>query len=106
MLDRYIPSVKWIRAYDRNWLSADFIAGLSVWALLIPQGIAYASVAGIPSQYGLYAALGGLTGYAFFGSAKQVVTGPSATVAAVSAAAVGLMAATGSDDYGGALTSG
>jgi MFS superfamily sulfate permease-like transporter len=85
MIARYIPALRWLPAYDPRWLSADFIAGLSVWALLVPQGIAYAAVAGVPAQYGLYAALGGLLGYALFGSSKQVITGPSATVAAVSA---------------------
>jgi high affinity sulfate transporter 1 len=64
------------------------MAGLSVWALLVPSALAYASVAGVPVQYGLYAAFAGLLAYAIFGTSRQVVTGPSATTAAVSFAVV------------------
>jgi high affinity sulfate transporter 1 len=64
------------------------MAGLSVWALLVPSALAYSSVAGVPVQYGLYTAFAALLAYAVFGTAKQVVTGPSATVAAVSFAVV------------------
>lgn len=95
----YIPILNWLSSYNKDWLRFDIIAALSVWALLVPQGIAYASVAGMPPQYGLYAALGGLLGYALFGSAKQVITGPSATVAAVSASVIALLAASGSDEW-------
>ena len=98
-LTRHVPAVGWLAAYDRAWLSKDALAGLSVWALLVPQGIAYASIAGVPPQYGLYAALGGLAGYAFFGTSGQLVTGPSATVAAVSATVVGGLVAAGSQDF-------
>jgi SulP family sulfate permease len=86
-LSHYIPILKWLPRYDRSWFSADVIAGLSVWALLVPQGIAYASIAGVPAQ------LGALIGYALFGTSKQLITGPSATVAAVSFSVVGLLAA-------------
>ena len=78
---RYLPVVSWLRRYQASWLAADLIAGLSVWALLVPQGIAYSSIAGVPPQYGLYTALGALVGYALFGTSRQLVTGPSATVA-------------------------
>ena len=64
------------------------LAALSVWALLIPQALAYATIAGVPVQYGLYTAFAALIAYAIFGSARQVVQGPSATVAAVSAAVI------------------
>ncbi|MEA2622983.1 MAG: sulfate permease, SulP family, partial [Chloroflexota bacterium] len=98
-LARHVPATAWLPAYDRAWLPKDALAGLSVWALLVPQGIAYASIAGMPPQYGLYAALGGLAGYALFGTSRQLVTGPSATVAAVSATVVGGLAAAGSQDF-------
>jgi sulfate permease, SulP family len=98
-LVRHVPAAAWLRGYDRSWLSKDALAGLSVWALLVPQGIAYASIAGVPPQYGLYAALGGLAGYALFGTSRQLVTGPSATVAAVSATVVGGLVAAGSQDF-------
>jgi high affinity sulfate transporter 1 len=90
-LSNYLPVLEWLPRYERGWLTADFIAGLSVWALLVPQGIAYSSIAGMPPQYGLYTGLAALIGYAIFGTSKQLVTGPSATVAAVSFTVVSLL---------------
>ena len=98
-IQSYIPILGSLSSYQGDWLRFDVIAALSVWALLVPQSIAYASIAGVPAQYGLYAALGALLGYALFGSAKQVITGPSATVAAVSASVIALLASSGSDDW-------
>jgi high affinity sulfate transporter 1 len=86
--------------YQGGWLPNDLIAGLSVWALLVPQGIAYSSIAGVPPQYGLYTALAALIGYAVFGTSKQLVTGPSATVAAVSFTVISLLGLSpGSTDW-------
>ena len=98
-IQSYIPILGSLSSYKGEWLRFDVIAALSIWALLVPQGIAYASVAGMPPQYGLYAALGALLGYALFGSSKQVITGPSAAVAAVSASVIALLAAAGSDEW-------
>jgi len=99
-IQSYIPILSSLSSYNKDWLRFDIIAALSVWALLVPQGIAYASIAGVPPQYGLYAAFGALIGYGLFGSAKQVITGPSAAVAAVSASVVvALGASSGSDDW-------
>ena len=85
---RYAPIVGWLPRYRRAWLKDDGVAALSVWALLIPQGLAYAAIAGVPVQYGLYTAFAALIAYAIFGTARQVVQGPSATVAAVSTAVI------------------
>ena len=98
LLQRYVPIAEWLPKYDPKWLSVDLIAGVSVWALMVPQALGYAAVAGVPSQYGLYAAFAGLLLYAIFGSSRQVVTGPSATVAAVTGAAVLSVASSGSDE--------
>ena len=87
-LQRYLPIVGWLRHYQPKWLAADVAAALSVWALLVPQGLAYASVAGVPVQYGLYTAFAALVAYAVFGTSRQMIQGPSATVAAVSAAVI------------------
>ena len=97
-LVRFIPILDWLPKYKMKWLSVDLIAGLSVWALMVPQALGYAAVAGVPSQYGLYAAFAGLLMYAIFGSSRQVVTGPSSTVAAVTGAAVLAVATSGSDE--------
>jgi SulP family sulfate permease len=91
--------VEWLPRYKSEWLRFDVIAALSVWALLVPQGIAYSSIAGVPAQYGLYAALGSLIGYALFGSSGQVITGPSAAIAAVSASVVALWATAESAEW-------
>jgi sulfate permease, SulP family len=98
-LVKRFTAIDWIRGYKSEWLRFDIVAALSVWALLVPQGIAYSSIAGVPPQYGLYAALGALAGYALFGASGQVVTGPSAAIAAVSASVVGVWAADGSSEF-------
>jgi len=98
-LKQYLPILSWLPHYKAEWLRFDIIAALSVWALLVPQGIAYSSIAGVPAQYGLYAALGALLGYALFGTSGQVITGPSAAIAAVSASVIALWAAAGSPEW-------
>ena len=98
-LKSYFPILLWLPHYKAEWLRFDLIAALSVWALLVPQGIAYASIAGVPAQYGLYAALGALLGYALFGTSGQVITGPSAAIAAVSAAVIALWATSGTPEW-------
>jgi high affinity sulfate transporter 1 len=88
LLPRYLPILGWLPRYDRRWLVADALAGLSVWALLVPQSLAYAAIVGVPVQYGLYAAFAGVLVYPLFGTSKHMVVGPSATVGAVSFAVV------------------
>jgi len=69
-------------------LAGDAVAGLSVWALLVPQSLAYATLAGVPVQYGLYTAFVALLAYPVFGTSRHLVQGPSAAVCAVSAAVI------------------
>ena len=85
---RFVPILQWLPRYERSWLSRDAIASVSVWALLVPQALAYSSIAGVPVQYGLYTAFAALLGYALFGTSKHMVQGPSAAVAAVVAAVI------------------
>jgi SulP family sulfate permease len=99
LVRRYLPIVDWLPGYkwgqDLRW---DLIAGLTVWALLVPEAMAYAGIAGVPPQAGLYAAPLALIGYAIFGTSRQLFVGPSSTVAIVSASVVGgLVASTGAD---------
>src|SRR6186997_1053921 len=96
---KYLTILDWLPHYKSAYLRPDIIAALSVWALLVPQGIAYSSIAGVPAQFGLYAALGALFGYALFGSSGQVCTGPSAAIAAVSASVVTNWATSGSSEW-------
>ena len=98
-LKNYFPIITWLPHYKPEWLRFDIIAALSVWALLVPQSIAYGSIAGVPLQFGLYAALGALIGYALFGTSGQVITGPSAAIAAVSASVVAVWASAGSSEW-------
>jgi high affinity sulfate transporter 1 len=83
-----VPLFTSLRAYDRSWLRGDAIAGLTVWAVLVPEALAYASIAGVSPVVGLYAAPPALILYAAFGSSRHLVTGPMAATAALSAAAV------------------
>ena len=77
----------------------DVIAGLTVWAVLVPEALAYATIAGVSPVVGLYAAPGALVLYAAFGSSRHLVDGPMAATAALSAAAVGDLAVQGSDEF-------
>src|SRR4051794_29434647 len=85
-----------LRGYRSEWLSSDAIAGLTVWAVLVPEALAYATIAGAPPVVGLYAAPGALLMYAVFGSSRHLVTGPMSATAALSAAAVAQFATAGS----------
>ncbi|MFO8099875.1 MAG: solute carrier family 26 protein [Salinibacter sp.] len=91
-LRRFLPLVQQLSEYDRTKMRGDLSAGLTVGVMLIPQGMAYALIAGLPPIYGLYASLVPLVVYAFFGSSRQLAVGPVAMVSLLVAAAVGPMA--------------
>ena len=88
-----------LRGYRRSWLSRDVVAGLTVWAVLVPEALAYASIAGVSPVVGLYAAPPALLLYALLGSSRHLVTGPMSATAALSATAVAALATAGADDY-------
>jgi high affinity sulfate transporter 1 len=92
------PFLQSLQGYDRRWLSSDVVAGLTVWAVLVPEALAYASIAGVSPVVGLYAAPPALVLYAVFGSSRHLVTGPMAATAALSAAAVADLV-TSQDDF-------
>jgi high affinity sulfate transporter 1 len=95
---RYVPIFHWLPHYHKEWLAGDIVAGLSVWALMVPQCLGFAAICGVPVQYGLYAAAIALIVYAIFASSHHVVTGPSSTIAAVTGAAVLSVAKAGSSE--------
>ena len=95
---RFVPILYWLPNYDKSWLKSDLIAGLSVWALMVPTSLGYATISGVPVQYGLYAAAVGLIAFALFTTSKQVTQGPSSSTAAVLGAAVLAVASAGSDE--------
>lgn len=77
-----------LRGYRRSWLRPDVIAGLTVWAVLVPEALAYATIAGVPPVVGLYAAVPSLVLYALAGSSRHLVVGPMSATAALSAALI------------------
>src|SRR5271154_4170759 len=93
-----------LHGYRRDWLRGDLIAGLTVWAVLVPEALAYASIAGVSPVIGLYAAPGALILYAALGSSRQLVTGPMAATAALSAATVAELVPVGGGDRFTAMT--
>jgi high affinity sulfate transporter 1 len=96
-LSRAVPGLPDLLAYRRADLLADLIAGLSVAAVALPVGVAYAQLAGFKPEVGLYASILPLVAYAFFGTSRQLIVGPDAATCALVAAAVGPLAA-GNED--------
>ena len=80
LLKKWIPFLEWLPEYDRRDLGGDFSAGVIVAVMLIPQGMAYAMLAGLPPVIGLYSATIPLLVYALFGSSRQLAVGPVAMV--------------------------
>jgi len=88
-----------LRGYRTEWLRSDVVAGLTVWAVLVPEALAYATIAGVSPVVGLYAAPAALIFYAAFGSSRHLITGPMSATAALSAATVAELATAGSPQF-------
>ncbi|MGZ4689562.1 MAG: SulP family inorganic anion transporter [Acidimicrobiia bacterium] len=87
-LDRWVPGVGAARSYRRKWLRADIVAGLVLAAILVPQGMAYAELAGLPAVTGLYTTIACLVGYAALGPSRVLVLGPDSSVSPLIFAAI------------------
>lgn len=87
-----VPGLRAMRAYDRSWLPTDALAGLTVWALLVPQALAYAQLGGFDAVVGLYASIGALLGYALMGGVREMSVGPEATIALLTASIIAPLA--------------
>ena len=100
VLQRYLPIVDWLPKYRwGEWFRLDILAALTVWALLVPEAMAYAGIAGVSPEVGLVTAPLALVGYAVFGSSKHLFVGPSSTVAIISASVVAPLAGSDGDLY-------
>lgn len=101
-LKSYFPILDWGRRYNRQSLTSDLIAAVIVTIMLIPQSLAYALLAGLPPEVGLYASVLPLVAYAIFGTSSALAVGPVAVVSLMTATAVGRVASEGSMDYASA----
>ena len=98
-LSRYLPILDWGRRYDRSALTNDLIAAVIVTIMLIPQSLAYALLAGMPPEAGIYASIAPIVLYAIFGTSRALAVGPVAVVSLMTAAAVGEIAQSGTAGY-------
>ncbi len=98
-MKQYFPFTNWLFQYNKSNFGGDVLAGLTVGVMLIPQGMAYAMLAGLPPIYGLYASTVPLFIYALMGTSRQLAVGPVAMVSLLIASGVGSLAAVGSPEY-------
>jgi sulfate permease, SulP family len=91
-LFRYLPPVQWLAGYQAGWLAGDLVAGVTLAAYAIPVSLAYAGLAGLPPQVGIYGYLLGGLGYALLGSSRQLAIGPTSAISLMIAGTVGGMA--------------
>ena len=88
-----LPIITWLPQYQRSWLRSDLVAGLTLAAYAVPVSVAYASLAGLPPQAGLYCYLVGGIAYAAFGTSRQLAIGPTSAISILIGSAVGTLAA-------------
>src|SRR5256885_6470631 len=89
---RYFPPAEWLSAYDAGWFGHDLIAGVTLAAYAIPVSLAYAGLAGLPPQVGIYGYMLGGIGYALLGSSRQLAVGPTSAISLMIASTVGALA--------------
>ena len=101
-LARYLPILDWGRSYGRDTFTSDMVAAVIVTIMLIPQSLAYALLAGLPAEMGLYASILPLVAYAIFGTSRALAVGPVAVVSLMTAAAIGKLGLAGPAEYAAA----
>lgn len=97
--ERHLPILQWAKTYDRDTFTSDSVAAIIVTIMLIPQSLAYALLAGLPAEIGLYASILPLVAYAIFGTSRVLAVGPVAVVSLMTAAAVGNLGLTTTAEY-------
>ena len=96
---RLFPILRWLPAYRREWLLPDALAGLAVWAIMVPESMAYAGIVGVPPIMGLYTIVPPLIAYALLGTSRLLVVGPDTATGLISALAVGAIAIQGTAEF-------
>ena len=95
----WFPILAWLPQYQRSWLPSDLVAGLTVWAVMVPTAMAYTGILGVHPVIGLYTVPLALVGYAVFGTSRSLVVGPDSATALLSANIIGGLVAQSSGDY-------
>src|SRR5215813_1556653 len=99
LFHRSLPILSWIPAYRREWLLSDVFAGLALWAVMVPEAMAYAGIVGVPPIMGLYTIVPALIAYALLGTSRQLVVGPDTATGLISAITVGALATQGTVEF-------
>src|SRR5262249_16828363 len=96
---RLLPILGWLPSYRREWLLPDILAGIAVWAVMVPEGMAYSGILGVPPLMGLYTLIPPLIVYALLGTSRVLVVGPDTATGLISALTVGAIAAQGTAEF-------
>src|SRR5271169_4431934 len=96
---RLLPILSWLPGYRRDWVLLDVLAGLAVWAVMVPEGMAYAGILGVPPIMGLYTLVPPLIAYAVLGTSRLLVLGPDTATGLISALTVGAIAVQGTPQF-------
>jgi SulP family sulfate permease len=96
---RLFPVLGWFTSYRTAWLLPDVLAGLAIWAVMVPESMAYAGILGVPPIMGLYTIVPPLAAYALLGTSRLLVVGPDTATGLISALTVGAIAAQGTVDF-------
>jgi sulfate permease, SulP family len=96
---RFLPILDWAPGYRRDWLVPDVLAGLALWAVMVPEGMAYAGIVGVPPIMGLYTIVPALVAYAVLGTSRQLVVGPDTATGLISAVTIGAIVSQGTAEF-------
>src|SRR5262252_4938587 len=95
----FLPILGWLPTYRREWLLPDGFAGVALWAVMVPEGMAYAGIVGVPPVMGLYTIVPALLAYAVLGTSRQLVVGPDTATGLISALTIGAVATQGTAEF-------
>src|SRR5262249_43852557 len=99
LAQRLLPILGWLPSYRRELLLPDILAGVAVWALMVPEGMAYSGFVGVPPIMGLYPIIPPLIIYALLGTSRVLVVGPDTATGLISAVTVGALATQGTAEF-------